>query len=126
MPDRSKPPLFIDLYVQKTGEQWVVDSELSRRLQNNFLLETMISNYAENLKSLRGFKIDWERNDRNPDHVYANQAFTRKLDEFGISHEAEEYSSLWGHGVWSEDCRISADVLPFFARHLLFEGRSQL
>lgn len=71
-------------------------------------------------KSLRGFKLDWERNDGNPDHVYANQAFTRELDEFGIPHEAEEYSSVWGHGVWAEDGRIYAEVLPFFGRHLAF------
>jgi enterochelin esterase-like enzyme len=122
LPNPDKPPLFIDLYTHKTGGQFVVDSELSQRLHNNFLLETMIPQYAGNLKSLRGFKIDWERNDGNPDHVYANQAFTRKLDEFGIPHEAEEYSSLWGQGVWAEDGRVSTEVLPFFARHLHFEN----
>jgi hypothetical protein len=53
--------------------------------------------------------------------VYANQAFTRKLDEFGIPHEAEEYSSLWGYGVWAENGRLYAEVLPFFQRHLVFE-----
>jgi pimeloyl-ACP methyl ester carboxylesterase len=120
LPDADKPPLFIDLYAQKVGDQFVVNSELSSRLQNSFLLDTMISQYAGNLKSLRGLKLDWERNDGNPDHVYANQAFTRKLDEFGIPHEAEEYSSVWGHGVWADDGRIFAEVLPFFGRHLVF------
>ncbi len=121
LPDLDKPPLFIDLYAYKMGDQFVVDSEIAKRLHDNFLLETMIPQYAGNLKSLRGFKLDWERNDGNPDHVYANQAFTRKLDEFGVPHEAEEYSSLWGHGVWSEDGRVYAEVLPFFQRHLVFE-----
>jgi hypothetical protein len=121
LPNPDKPPLFIDLYAHKVGDEFVVDSEVSKRLHNNFLLETMIPQYAQNLKSLRGFKIDWERNDGNPDHVYANQAFTRKLDEFGIPHEAEEYSSLWGYGVWAENGRLYAEVLPFFQRHLVFE-----
>jgi hypothetical protein len=121
LPNPDKPPLFIDLYAHRVGDEFVVDSEISKRLHNNFLLETMIPQYAKNLKSLRGFKIDWERNDGNPDHVYANQAFTRKLDEFGIPHEAEEYSSLWGHGVWAENGRVYAEVLPFFQRHLVFE-----
>src|SRR5216683_6947933 len=121
LPNPDKPPLFIDLYTHRVGDQFVVDSKTTEHLHNNFLLETMIPQYADNLKSLRGFKFDWERNDGNPDHVYANQAFTRKLDEFGIPHEAEEYSSLWGHGVWGEDGRVYTDVLPFFGRHLVFE-----
>jgi hypothetical protein len=53
--------------------------------------------------------------------VYANQAFSHKLNEFGVPHEAEEYSSLWGHGVWGEDGRVYTEVLPFFQRHLVFE-----
>jgi enterochelin esterase-like enzyme len=120
LPNPNKPPLFIDLYAHKDGDQFVVDSKLAQRLHDNFLLETMIAQYADNLKSLRGFKFDWERNDGNPDHVYANQALTRKLDEFGIPHEAEEYSSLWGHGTWGKDGRVYTDVLPFFQRHLVF------
>jgi hypothetical protein len=82
----------------------------------------MIPQYAENLKSLQGFKFDWARNDANQDHVYANQALTHKLDEFGIPHEAEEYNGLWGHGVWGEEGRFYTEVLPFFARHLAFDA----
>jgi hypothetical protein len=121
LPNTNKPPLFIDLYAHKVGDQFVVDSKITEHLHNNFLLETMIPHYADNLKSLRGFKFDWERNDGNPDHVYANQAFTRKLDEFGIPHEAEEYNSRWGHEVWGEDGRVYTEVLPFFQRHLVFD-----
>jgi hypothetical protein len=42
------------------------------------------------------FKFDWTRNDANCDHVYADQAFTHKLNEFGIIHEAEEYNGAFG------------------------------
>jgi Putative esterase len=122
LPNSDKPPLFIDLQVQKVGDQLVVDNKVTERLRNNFLLETMIPQYADNLKSLRAFKFDWERNDGNQDHVYSNQAFTHKLDEFGIPHEAEEYNSLWGHGIWGEDGRVYTEVLPFFGRHLVFDG----
>ncbi|MGA8038304.1 MAG: hypothetical protein WA823_07380 [Candidatus Acidiferrales bacterium] len=45
---------------------------------------------AENLKSLRAFKFDWSRSDTNQDHVCSHQAYTHKLNEFGIVHEAEE------------------------------------
>jgi hypothetical protein len=106
------------------GDQLVIDSAVTERLRNNFFIESMIPQYADNLKSLRGFKIDWARNDANQDHVYANQALTHKLDEFGIAHEAEEYNGLWGHGVWGEEGRVKTEVLPFFERHLVFEGKS--
>jgi len=55
------------------------------RFRNNFYLETMIPQYTDNLRSLRGFKFDWTRNDANFDHVYANQAFTHKLNELGAA-----------------------------------------
>ena len=120
LPDPDKPPLFIDLQAHKEGDQFVVDPKVTQRLRNNFLLESMVPQYAENLKSLRGFKFDWSRSDTNYDHVYSNQAFTHKLNEFGIAHEAEEYNGAWG-GNWGEDGRVYTDVLPFFARHLVFE-----
>jgi hypothetical protein len=118
----DKPPLFVDLQARKSGNELVIDSKLTERLRNNFFIESMIPQYAENLKSLQGFKFDWARNDANQDHVYANQALTHKLDEFGIPHEAEEYNGLWGHGVWGEEGRFYTDVLPFFARHLAFDA----
>ena len=124
LPDPDRPPLFIDLQAHKVGDQLVIDPKVTERLRNNFFLESMIPQYAENLKSLRGFKFDWARNDTNFDHVYSNQAFTRKLNEFGIAHEAEEYNGAWG-GNWGADGRIYTEVLPFFGRHLVFETTSR-
>lgn len=120
LPNPNKPPLFIDLPAHKAGDQLVIDAALTERLRNNFFLETMIPQYAENLKSLRGFKFDWARSDSNFDHVYANQALTHKLNEYGIAHEAEEYNGTWGEQTWGVDGRIYTEVLPFFARHLVF------
>ena len=106
--------------VSKVGDQLVVDSKVTERLSNNFFIESMIPQYAENLKSLRRLKFDWARNDTNQDHVYANQALTHKLDEFGIPHEAEEYDGMWGHGLWGVSGRVYTEVLPFFKTHLIF------
>src|SRR5579863_3892711 len=122
LPNPDKPPLFIDLQVHKVGDQLSIDSKVTERLRNNFFIESMIPQYADNLKSLRGFKFDWARNDGNQDHVYANQALTHKLDEFGIPHEAEEYNGVWGTGNWGVDGRVYTEALPFFARHLVFEA----
>jgi hypothetical protein len=121
LPNPDNPPLFIDLPAHKAGDRLIINSKLTERLRDNFFLETMIPKYADNLKSLRGFKFDWARNDGNYDHVYSAQAFTHKLNEFGIVHEAEEYNGAWGEPNWGVDGRIYTEVLPFFQRHLVFD-----
>jgi hypothetical protein len=121
LPNPDKPPLFIDLAAHQVGNQLVIDPKLTERLRNNFFLEAMIPQYADNLKSLRGFKFDWGRSDPNQDHVYSNQAFTHKLNEFGVAHEAEEYNGIWGERNWGEDGRVATEVLPFFGKHLIFD-----
>jgi len=122
IPNPDKPPLFVDFQAHKDGTKLVIDSDVTERLRDNFLLETMIGKYADNLKSLRGFKFDWARNDGNQDHVYSNQAFTHKLNEFGIPHESEEYNGNWGSGNWGADGRVVTELLPFFEKHLVFEA----
>jgi pimeloyl-ACP methyl ester carboxylesterase len=122
LPNPDRPPLFIDLQAHKAGDQLVIDPKVTERLRNNFFLESMIPQYADNLKSLRAFKFDWSRSDTNFDHVYSNQAFTHKLNEFGIAHEADEYNGMWDKGIWSQDGRIYTEVLPFFGRHLVFDS----
>jgi hypothetical protein len=125
LPDPDKPPLFIDLPAHEEGGRLIIDSKLTERLRNNFFLESSIPQYADNLKSLRGFKFDWSRSDSNWDHVYSAQAFTHKLNEFGIVHEAEEYNGAWGEPNWGADGRIYTEVLPFFQRYLVFDKSQQ-
>jgi hypothetical protein len=121
LPNPDKPPLFVDLPAHKDGNQLVIDSKLTDRLRSTFLLESLIPQHADDLKSLRGFKFDWARSDPIQDHVYANQAFTHKLNEFGIVHEAEEYNGAWGETNWGNDGRVYTEFLPFFQRHLVFD-----
>jgi hypothetical protein len=119
LPNPDRPPLYIDFAAHRANGQLITDTVLTERLRENFLLEMQIPQYADNLKSLRGFKFDWGRSDGNQDHVYANQAFTHKLEEFGVPHEAEEYRGGWGDRVWGEDGRMYTDALPFFRQHLV-------
>jgi len=123
LPNPDKPPLFIDLPAVNSGGHLVIDTKLTERLRRSFFLEEMIPAYADNLKSLRGLKFDWARSDPNQDHVYSNQAFTHKLNEFGIPHEAEEYNGMSGEQNWGDDGRILTEVMPFFSRHLVFGER---
>jgi hypothetical protein len=126
LPNSDKPPLFINLLASQENGQLVIDAKLMDRFRNNFYLETMIGKYADNLKSLRGFKFDWNRSDGNYDHVFANQAFTRKLREYGIAHQAEEYNGTWDDSNWGVDGRFYTEVLPFFARYLVFDAGPQM
>jgi hypothetical protein len=120
LPNPARAPLFIDIPASGSGRDLVIDAALTDRLRQSFMLEALIPTYATALKSLRGFKFDWGRSDWNQDHVYSNEAFTHKLDEYGIAHEAEEYRGAWGERHWGADGRVRSDVLPFFKRVLAF------
>jgi pimeloyl-ACP methyl ester carboxylesterase len=123
LPNPQKPPLFVDLPARQGGEGLIIDPALMERLRSHFYLDTMIPQYAENLKSLRGFKFDWSRQDGNFDHIFANQAFTRKLNEYGIEHGAEEYNGPFGGSDWDAEGRIYTEAMPFFAKTLVFKER---
>jgi hypothetical protein len=125
LPNPDKPPLYIDLAARTEDGQLIIDPVLAQRVRANFFLESWIPQYAANMKSLRGLKFDWGRSDPNQDHVYSNQAFTHKLNEFGIPHEAEEYNGEGGDKNWGEDGRVYNEVLPFFRKHLVFESEPQ-
>jgi hypothetical protein len=90
------------------------------------LFLSFVPSVPYNLNSLREFKFDWNRSDANFDHVYANQAFTRKLREYGIAHQAEEYNATWDDWNWGVDGRFYTEVLPFFARYLVFDTGPQI
>jgi hypothetical protein len=125
LPNPEKPPLYIDLLARQEQGQLIIDTKLMDRFRNNFYLETMIGKDADNLNSLRGFKFDWNRSDANYDHVFANQAFTRKLREYGIAHQAEEYNGTWDDSNWGVDGRFNTEVLPFFQKHMVFAGKNE-
>lgn len=121
VPNPDNPPLYIDFPAHRVNGRLVIDSQVMDRMRNSFFLESLIGQYANNLKSLRAFKFDWARSDSNWDHVYSNQAFTHKLNEYGIPHEAEEYNGTWdSEPNWGPEGRITTDLLPFFQRHLVF------
>jgi hypothetical protein len=123
LPNPARPPLYVDPPARKVDGKLVIDAALTEKLIDSFALERSVGRYADNLKTLRGFKFDWTRGDPNPDHVVSNQAFSRLLTEYGVPHEAEEYVGGWGDRTWGETGRVQTDLLPFFARALVFEGR---
>ncbi|RRN62988.1 alpha/beta hydrolase family protein [Caulobacter sp. 602-1] len=119
LPNPDKPPLYADLPARKVDGRIEVDAAMARKLTDSFLLDHQAPRYAENLRTLRGLKFDWGRDDPNPDHVISNQALSRLLTEFGVPHEAEEYVGGWGDRTWGETGRVYTAMLPFFARTLV-------
>ena len=121
LPNPARPPLYCDFMVELENGEPKVNMENVNNWQSRFLLDHMLAEKCGNLQRLRGIAFDWARYDPNLDHVYANQAFTRKLDELGIEHEAEEYRGDPWNKTWTENGRFYARVLPFFNRYLVFE-----
>ena len=122
LPNPDRPPFYCDFMVELEAGEPKINVDHTRTLQSRFLLDQWLTSYADNLRKLRGIKFDWGRYDPNQDHVYANQAFTRKLDELGIDHEAEEYRGNTWNKNWTEHGRVWSDLLPFFNRLLEFQA----
>jgi ketosteroid isomerase-like protein len=120
VPSPERPPLFFDPPARAVDGAVQVDTRVMARFHQSFDLFGQIPAYADNLKSLRGLRIDWGRADPIVDHVAGNRAFVQRLDEFGVSHEAEEYGGGFRDRHWGEQGRFYGEVLPFFAKHLLF------
>lgn len=120
LPNAARAPLFFDPPARLADGKLEVDAAKAERLNASFFLERQVPAHADNLKRLRGFMFDWARGDANPDHIVSLQAFTRTLDAFGVPYEAEEYRGGWGDRHWGEDGRIYTEMLPFFARKLVF------
>ena len=118
LPNPDKPPFYCDFPVDVRNGEAVLNPDKRIELLSQFLLDRMIEDHAANLRSLSGIKFDWGRYDTNQDHVYSNQAFTRKLDGLGIEHEAEEYRGGAYDKNWIEHGRVQTEMLPFFTRHL--------
>jgi hypothetical protein len=120
LPNAARAPLFFDPPARLGAGQLDVDPALTEKLNASFFLDRQVPAHAAGMKRLRGLMFDWARGDANPDHIVSLQAFTRTLDSFGVPYEAEEYRGGWGERHWGEDGRIYTEMLPFFARELVF------
>jgi pimeloyl-ACP methyl ester carboxylesterase len=120
LPNPDRPPFYCDFIVELVDGQPKLNVANSQLLKSRFMLEKIAADNVDKVRTLRGIEFDWGRYDPNQDHVYANQAFTRKLDELGIEHFAEEFRGLPWEKYWNEEGRVYTQVLPFFARRLAF------
>ncbi|TAE30209.1 MAG: hypothetical protein EAZ91_10805 [Cytophagales bacterium] len=121
LPNPSRPPFYCNFFMEMEQGKLVWQPERAQAAKAGFHLEESLLEAAPQLRSLRGLAFDWGRFDPNPDHVYANGAFSRRLEDLGIAHEAEEYRGDPWDRNWTDNGRFYSRVLPFLARHLAFE-----
>jgi enterochelin esterase-like enzyme len=121
LPNLNRPPFYCDFWMEMENGEPRLHVENTRKAQDTWLLDRRLERSADKLRKMRGIAFDWARYDPTPTHVYANQAFSRKLEDLGVEHEAEEYRGNPWNKTWTEDGRFYARVLPFFAKHLVFE-----
>ncbi len=118
LPNAGREPFFCDFTVEPRDGQLRPDARNIARFNGAFHLDQLLESHAEALKGLRAIKLDWGRYDPTPGHVYANQALTRKLEEYGVKHFAEEYAGNEWDQLWVPHGRVEMDLLPFFAQFL--------
>ncbi|WP_338876458.1 alpha/beta hydrolase-fold protein [Spirosoma sp. SC4-14] len=123
LPNLNRPPFFCDFFMEPdNGDLKPQTERIIRGYQHGFLLEEALPESVANLRTMHGIAFDWGRFDPTQSHVFSNQVFSRKLEELGIEHEAEEYRGTPWNRVWTDDGRFYNRVLPFLDRHLVFDS----
>jgi hypothetical protein len=117
-PDVAAPPCYCVLYTEMKDGKAVYNPDRAIAMQKAFLLDETLVESAAALRSMRGLALDWGRFDTTQAHVSSNRQFSRKLEDLGIEHEAEEYRGDPWNRTWTEDGRFAARVLPFLRKHL--------
>jgi S-formylglutathione hydrolase FrmB len=117
-PNVSKPPCFCDFYVEMKEGKPVFNPDRVHAMQTAFHLDETLPQSAAALRTLRGLAIDWGRFDTTQAHVSSNRQFSRKLEDLGVEHEAEEYRGDPWNRTWTDDGRFATRVLPFLQKHL--------
>ncbi|WP_370476489.1 alpha/beta hydrolase [Tamlana flava] len=119
-PNPNNPPYFADLPVKfENGKKKINDFALSN--WNQQLPFNMIDDYINQLRSLNSLKLEWGRNDDFKNVVSSCRAFSKKLENLGIDHIAEEYNGTHFNRILEVDGRIAKEMLPFLNDQLEFE-----
>jgi pimeloyl-ACP methyl ester carboxylesterase len=119
-PNPDKPPHYANLPAEYKGDLLIINDSVVSQWEANFPLR-MLDRHIESIKGLKGLKIDWGRDDLSEHIPFTCKLFSKKLKEYGVVHEAEEYAGGHGEKVAGESGRFNMELIPFFARHLSFE-----
>jgi S-formylglutathione hydrolase FrmB len=117
-PNVAKGPCFCEFYTEMREGNAVYDPDRARAMQREFLLDDTLPEAAAALRTMRGLAFDWGRFDTTQAHVSSNRQFSRKLEDHGVEHEAEEYRGNPWNQTWTEHGRFAERVLPFLEENL--------
>jgi S-formylglutathione hydrolase FrmB len=118
-PNVGKSPCFCDFYTEMREGKPVYNPDRVRVMQKEFLLDETLPEAAAALRTMRGLAFDWGRFDTTQAHVSSNRQFSRKLEDLGIEHEAEEYRGDPWNRTWTDNGRFALRVLPFLGDLLM-------
>lgn len=118
-PNLAKPPCFCDFYFEMKDGKAAYNPDRVQAIQEAFLLDETLAEAAPGLRTMRGLALDWGRFDTTQAHVISNRQFSRKLEDLGVEHEAEEYRGDPFNRSWTPDGRFAKRVLPFLEKHLM-------
>ena len=122
LPNLNRPPFYCDFFIEPQNGELKLHPENMRKTKQGFHLEETLDESVANLRRLRGLGFDWGHFDPTPAHVLANRTFSRKLEDLGIEHEAEEYRGDPWNRTWTDEGRFYSRLLPFLNRHLVFKA----
>ncbi|MCG7750881.1 alpha/beta hydrolase [Flavihumibacter cheonanensis] len=115
-PDPSRKAFPVALPVTYIGDSAVYHPDRIQKWEDNFPY-FMIDNHLVQLKKLKAIKLDWGRNEDFSHIPVTALAFSKKLEAYGIEHEAEEYIGDHGNKIGGFQGRFFTEVLPFFERN---------
>ncbi|WP_242158934.1 alpha/beta hydrolase [Aestuariivivens sediminis] len=119
-PNPANPPYFADFPVKFVEGKRIIDDAILKRWIRE-LPFNMIEQYMTQLRSLHSLKLEWGRNDDFKNVVSSCRAFSKKLENLGIVHHAEEYNGTHFNRIFGTHGRIAKDMFPFLNDHLSFE-----
>jgi hypothetical protein len=118
-PNVANTHCFCNLYFEMKDGRPAYRPDRAKAMQAAFLLDDTLEEAAPALRTMRGLALDWGRFDTTQAHVISNRQFSRKLEDLGVEHEAEEYRGDPWNRTWTVDGRFAKRVLPFLKQHLI-------
>ncbi len=118
-PNLDNPPYFADFPYEYINDEIVINHKILEIWQQKSAIG-MVDDYMGNLKKLKALKLDWGRNEEHDLIPVTCEFFSKKLENLGIDHYAEEYIGTHGNKLWTDDGRALNDMLPFFDMYLEF------
>ncbi len=118
LPNEARPPFHCDFLMELKDGEPAYQADNAVKFIAGFLLHDRPDEEWRNLRRLRALAFDWSRYDPIQDHLTGSLSLSRKLERFGIEHEAEEYRGVYWSQNWGDHGRFARRVLPFLARNL--------